>query len=329
MRTVLRWVQPILAGAAAVSIVLLLSRQWQELQEYPWSLQPAWLAASAGLMLAAWAVEIQLWRMLLRTQGGVIPWLASARIWFLAAVVRYVPGNIWQPLSLTLYGQQMGVRPEVTLTSIVLYQVVILLAAAPLAGLYFAATGNWGLLTAVVGDFASALIALVVLPVIVFVARPNLLAQILNWLLRRIGRPVLSTGLSRGRLLVALLIAAIDWLIWGAAFAALTFGIAAYSPGEMATLAPHLIVAYAIAYCIGFLSFITPSGFGVREGALYVLLATVMPGSVVTVSALAMRMWTILGEVILATIAALGPWGRSVPNEFAASPAALEEEPGA
>ena len=68
-------------------------------------------------------------------------------------------------------------------------------------------------------------------------------------------------------------------------------------------LAPHLIAAYAIAYSVGFLSIITPSGFGVREGALYLLLVTVMDPAVVTVAALAMRFWTMIGEVTMAILA--------------------------
>ena len=51
--------------------------------------------------------------------------------------MRYVPGNIWQPLSLTLYSRRYGVPAEATVTSIALYQVMILLAAAPLAAIYF------------------------------------------------------------------------------------------------------------------------------------------------------------------------------------------------
>jgi uncharacterized membrane protein YbhN (UPF0104 family) len=127
----------------------------------------------------------------------------------------------------------------------------------------------------------------------------------LNWLLVRFGRPGVESGVGRRRLAWMLAVAAFDWLLWGSTFAALTFGVSAFAGAQMAALAPHLIVAYAIAYCVGFLSFITPSGFGVREGALYVLLATIMDPAVVTVAALAMRLWTMVGEVVMALVATL------------------------
>jgi uncharacterized membrane protein YbhN (UPF0104 family) len=101
-------------------------------------------------------------------------------------------------------------------------------------------------------------------------------------------------------LLLLLLIAMLDWLLWGAAFAALAFAVTAFAPDEMRALLPHLVAAYSVAYTIGFLSIVTPSGLGVREGAFYLILAPVMGGGVVTVTALAMRLWTTLGELVAA-----------------------------
>ncbi len=291
--------------AASIFIGVWLAAEWPALRAYQWHVSGGWLALSALFMLASWAVEIALWRLLLATMGGRIGYSRAARIWFKSAVVRYVPGNVWQPLSMTLQAQQQGVRPEVTVTSVALYQGIILLAAAPIAAVYFWVTGNWGLLTDFVGNAGWLLILLVMLPVALFLAWPNLLIVLLNWLLVRVGRPAVEAGLSRMRLAQFLGIAAFDWLLWGATFATLTFGVAALTRAEMAALAPHLIVAYAIAYCVGFLSFITPSGFGVREGALYLLLASVMDPAVVTVAALAMRLWTMAGEVIMALLATL------------------------
>ena len=324
MRQALRGVQPLMMAAAAIFIGVWLAGQWPSLRVHTWRLSAGWLLLSALCMLASWGVEIALWRALAATLGGRIAYLPAARIWFKSAIVRYVPGNIWQPLSMTLQAQQHGVRPEATVTSVALYQGIILMAAAPIAALYFWTTGNWGLLTTFVGSYGWLLILLVLAPVALFLASPNLLIVSLNWLLARVRRPPVQAGLGRSVLALLLVVAAFDWLLWGATFAALTFGVATFSGAEMAALAPHLIVAYAIAYCVGFLSFITPSGFGVREGALYVLLATVMDPAVVTVAALAMRVWTMAGEVLMATLAALTEprRGRWVEGDAAAPVAA-------
>lgn len=295
-----RRLQPVFVVLALVFIAFLLRSQWEELQSHPWQLNLAWLAGSALFLLLAWAVEIALWRHLLLLLGGRLPYAPAVRIWFLSAIVRYIPGNIWQPLSMTLLCQRRGISPEATLTSVVLYQVLIILAVAPLAAVYFWFTGNWGLLTDLLSQATPWLIAGGLLPVVVFLARPGWLIDMINWGLHRLHRPVLASGLSRGQLVWVLIMAMADWLLWGVSFATLAFALNIYSPAEMWALAPHLVAAYPVAYAIGFISFITPSGLGVREGAFYVLLAPLLGGGAVTAIALAMRIWTTAGELLAA-----------------------------
>jgi len=297
--------QPLFLLLALIFIIVLLRNQWDALRAYPWQLHGGWLALSALFMLASWGMEVTIWQRLLRLVGGWLPFGSAVRIWFLSAVVRYIPGNIWQPLSMTLYCQRHGIRPEASFTSAALYQIVNLLAATPIAAIYFWGSDNWGLLTDVLSGFTSWLIGLGLLPVVIFLAKPGWLIDVINWLLYKIGRQALATRLSSLDLLVLLLLGAFNWLLWGAAFATLTFALGDYTGVQLLDLTPHLVAVYAIAYAIGFVSFITPSGFGVREGAFYLLLVPLLDGGVVTVAALAMRFWTMAGEVILAGLSAL------------------------
>jgi uncharacterized membrane protein YbhN (UPF0104 family) len=131
------------------------------------------------------------------------------------------------------------------------------------------------------------------------------LVDVVNWVLVRLKRTPLATAISRPLALSVLLLAMLDWLLWGMSFALLTFALEDYSAGEMLRLLPHLIAAYAIAYTIGLVSLITPSGLGVREGAFYLLLAPLLGGPAITVSALAMRVWTTLGELAAAGVSLL------------------------
>lgn len=309
MRT-LRRLQPVFMVLALLFVAGLLRSQWDQLQNYQWRLSPGWLVVSGLLLLASWAMEVGIWRSLLALVGGPMDYGPALRIWFLSAVMRYIPGNIWQPLSMTVRCQGWGVRPEATLTSVALYQAIILLAVAPITALYIAVSGETGL--GLLGDFlrgtAPWLVAATLIPVVAFLVRPQWLMALINWGLHKIGREMLDARLTSRRLLALLGVAAVNWLLWGASFAALTFGLSQYSPAQMGELLPFLVLSYPIAYAIGFLSFITPSGFGVREGAFYLLLAPLMGGGVVTVAALAMRVWTTIGELIMAGISAI--WER-------------------
>jgi glycosyltransferase 2 family protein len=305
-RRVLRWAQPLLLVAALISVFVIIASQWDILRSYPWQLNPSWMVVACLMLLVTWAVEIGIWLNLLRHLGGALAYGAAVRIWFLSAIVRYVPGNIWQPLSMAVYCQRLGIRPEITVTSILFYQVIILLAACPIAAVYFSASGNLGLLTGLFHGLTTAFAAALIVPLLVFFLRPELLTAFLNWLLVKLRRPALSARLSRPRLLLVLAAAFADWLLWGLTFAALVFAIGGFDPRTMLTLTPHLVASFPIAYAVGFLSLITPSGFGVREGAFVVLLAPLLNVAIVTVLALAMRFFTTLGELFMAGVSLIG-----------------------
>jgi uncharacterized membrane protein YbhN (UPF0104 family) len=135
--------------------------------------------------------------------------------------------------------------------------------------------------------------------------RPAVLLDLVNWALVKFKRLPLTADITRPLAIWVLLLAVLDWLLWGLSFALLTFSLQDYSTAEMLYLLPHLVASYAIAYAIGFISLLTPSGLGVREGAFYVLLAPLLGGGVVTISALAMRIWTTLGELAAAGVSIL------------------------
>jgi glycosyltransferase 2 family protein len=297
---IIQRLQPLFLALALLFIILLLRSQWAELSQHPWQLNPFWLFASAVFLLASWALEIQIWRHLLSVVGAQLPYLPAVRIWFLSAILRYVPGNIWQPLAMTLQCQRRGIAPEATLTSVAFYQILVLLAALPIAALYFGMTGNWGLLTGLLQAWTPWLVAAGLAPVVAFVVRPSWLIDVVNWLLARLKRPPLTAGLTQANAAWVLLLGIVDWLLWGACFATLTFALQDYTVAEMVSLTPHLVAGYAIAYAIGFLSLLTPSGLGVREGVLYVLLAPMLGGGLVTVAAIAMRLWITVGELLAA-----------------------------
>jgi len=300
-----RWfdrLQPLFLLLALSFVGLLLRSQWPTLQAYPWRFNGGWLALSALLMLASWALEVRIWHRLLRLVDGIVPYGAALRMWFLAALVRYIPGNVWQPLSLTLYCQRWGVRPEATLTSVALYQVVILLAVVPIALIYFGLTGNWGLFTGHIQGLAPWLLSVAALPLLIFLTRPGWLIALMNWLLRKVGRPPIEARLRTPQLLWLLALAMINWLLWGASFATLALALGRPETVGLGQFSFTLIAVYAVAYAIGLLSLLTPSGFGVREGTFYLLLTPLLDGGYVTAIALAMRLWNILGEVIMALL---------------------------
>lgn len=309
LRRLARWLQFAILLIALLLIGGYLSSQWPTLRTYPWRIHAGWLGLAVLFTLGAWVVEIELWRQLLsRLHHTQLPFFAAIRIWFLSALMRYVPGNIWQPISLALYSSRRGIPAEATMTSLALFQVIVLLATVPIVTVFVLLDNNQSLFSRTLNDTLGAaapwLLAAIVLPSLVLLWRPDWLVALLNWALTRVGRPPLHAQLRRRGLIGLTLLGIADWIIWGAAFAAFAYGVAGSGVGLDPAITGSLVASYSIAYTIGFLALITPSGFGVREGAFLLLLAPRIDPAVIAVLALAMRVWTTVGELLLALISA-------------------------
>lgn len=313
--------QPIILTLALALVVWVLYQQWPTLRDYPWRLDLGWLLAAVLLTLTAWFMEIVLWVQLIHHLGKQrLDLLSACRIWFLSAVVRYIPGNIWQPLSLTLYTHRRGIPVETTLTSLLLFQVLVLITTLPIA-LFFAL---WDVDTSLLGNFMGPvtywLVGALLAGALALLIQPAWLMQLIGLILHRMGRQPLEARLNRGVLWALTAFTTAHWLVWGAAFAAFTYAFVGDGIVNRGAVAPYLIASFSIAYAIGFLSFITPSGFGIREGAFYLLLVPRLDGAVVTVIALGMRAWTTAGELLLALGSA--PFVHNLPTRSEQAPVA-------
>ena len=75
---IVRKLQPLFVVLALLLVLFLVRSQWDELRSHHWQLNPWWLFVSGLWLVAAWAVEIQILRRLLRQGGGVLPYGQAA-----------------------------------------------------------------------------------------------------------------------------------------------------------------------------------------------------------------------------------------------------------
>ncbi len=275
-------------------MVALVSSQWQALRAIQWQFRPGWLLPSFALLALGMLVELSIWRFLLSSLGGKLRWRRAAQTWFLSNIVRFIPGNIWQILGMAELAADDGVSRLTTFTSIVLHQVLSIAAGATLAALYFAVAGQ------------SAWLAMIrpllwLIPLGLLLCHPRILQALLNRLLALLRRPPIEITLTGRQLAAALLGYGAAWLLTGAGFALLAASITPVTLQQGIAL----IAVWAAAYVIGYLTLITPSGLGVREGVMILLLAPLFPAPIPTVIALSARLWAITVEVVGAAIAFL------------------------
>ena len=87
-------------------------------------------------------------------------------------------------------------------------------------------------------------------------------------------------------------------LLWGLLGIAFFLFIKSLVPVDLSQFL-MLTGIYAIAWGIGFLSFVTPGGLGVREGVLSLLLTIVLPPARAMLVALLSRLWTLSVELLV------------------------------
>ena len=275
-------------------LAALVQSQCATLRDYQWQIAPGWaLLALAGLELT-WLFELDTWRVILRSLGAGLAYRHAVPIWFLSNIVRYIPGNVWQFLGMAELAAERGAPRLVTLTSIVLHQAISTAVGLVLAAAYFAVAGQ--------GEWLDRLRPLLWLaPLGLLLLQPRLLERALNWAMARLRRPPIRVTLTWGQVWLLCLRYVIVWLAMGLSFAAF---VRALTPLDAAVW-PYLVAAWAAAYVIGYLSLLTPSGLGVREGVMTLLLATVLPGGVAAIVAIAARLWMVAGELLGAGVALL------------------------
>ncbi len=287
-----RWLRIAFLAAGLAFMAVVLRGRWAEVRHYRFLLRPGFLAASAAVLLSAMLLEVALWRRLLGLLGYTLAPKRAAGIWFLSNLVRYVPGNIWQFLGMMELGAASQVPRRVMLAGIILHQGFSNLAGIVIGAYAVVRLGSLPSLSPITAGLAM-LFGLAALS-------PPVVRRGIRLLLRVSG-DLPSSGLSYRAALLLGLGYCLYWLVIGTAFWLLARGIGA----APASAALTWVSAFAAAYVIGYLSLLTPSGLGVREGTLALLLTTAAGPGPAAVAAVVARLWLVVGELGATLVAAL------------------------
>jgi uncharacterized membrane protein YbhN (UPF0104 family) len=293
-----RWLTGAVVAVVAICVALALRSQWRVIAKADWQLEPERFTLATVLLAVSFAIVAWLWGVALRGVAGV-PVRRGMRIWFLANLARYVPGSVWSILGAVELARREGAPRRSAASVVALTQLlnvgVALLIGLPVIVAEFTRYGRPALagLAVIVAGLAALWLA----------RRP-----LIRLLRRRYPDLTWRDVFPSGRLAVGLTLGyAVYWIVAGLAFG--IFASAVHPPaGEHLVLA---VAAFSAAYAIGFLSLLTPSGLGVREGVLVAVLAGVMPAGVAAVVAVLARLWMmaveLLGAGVTLALAGRGP----------------------
>lgn len=262
-------------------MALQLRQSWQQLRGVDLHIIPIIIAMFLGIV--SLSMSAMLWHLTMRRMGAQIQLSAAMRVWFTSQIARYAPGNVWHFAGRAYLACQHGVDTQVTSVSMLLELLQTITAALVVAA---AALLVWRQQTLI-------LWLLLLVPLFACYLQPQLLQRALSWSLRRIGRQVTYFTLTSRDLLALLPGYCGAWMLYGCGLYALALAI---YPLPLTDL-PALSGSFAIAWMIGFLSVITPSGLGVREGVLGYLLGLFMPTHVALLLAVLARIWLTTAEL--------------------------------
>lgn len=262
--------------------------QLDELRRYPWQVEPAPFVGGALWGAVYFAGLALCWTLLLRTMGGAaraVPLAAGAHIWLSTMLARYVPGNVWHIVGRVALADRLGVSRGQVMASATVEQLLTLMGALALFGL---SLPLWR------GGAGPEAWLLLLVPAGLALLHPRALGAMMAWAALRLGRPELAWPYAYPTMLGMLGAYAVANLAAGAALYVIVGALAPVGPGQAAFLAG----VAALSWAVGYLSFLTPSGLGVREAALAALLAQAFPLPVALAASLAHRLALTLGEAI-------------------------------
>lgn len=274
----------ILTAAVCFFVARSLVLQWDSIKAFDWTLRPWWLLLSAVLMWLDFVLLFQLWRIVLRSISGHELRFASAyRILTLSNLGKYIPGKIWTITGMVYLVGLEGVPPKPALVSSALHQAFTLIPGAVFATSVLG-IGIWGDLSPVVVAAGMALGVLLLYPPI--------FRKLMNLGLRVFGREPIDFQLSFAKAFGLFWLYIAAWVLYGASFWCLNFGI-----GLPDSPFWPVSAAYCAAYIVGFVAIFAPGGLGVREGVLAVVLAPYLPTGLAAAVAVVSRFWMTLVEL--------------------------------
>jgi hypothetical protein len=270
---------------ALAFMMLVVFQEWDKLQETEWQFRTelfifATVGATAVYLLSGYG-----WHLCLNALGQRLPVSRSIRVWVLASLARYIPGGLWSLASRVALAKSEGV--DVPMATLSLYIETILLMASSLAiGSLALLSGAGTLLSPLVVMGLCGLFALLLHPRVLMLARrlPGRIGKMFS----QISPP------STNKILLLYGYYLLILFLFGMMFLGFVSSVHPVPVNNWVAVGASMPLAFFIGLAVLF----APSGFGVREPALYLLLLPVLsPGESLVVS-IASRLWTLLAEAI-------------------------------
>ncbi len=304
MRTRLRKWWPLLKALLAIAILLAIGRQFAHALQIPergfrpaladlWAriADPWWLVLSGGLYLLGLGLSAVYWFGLLRALNQHPTLFAAVRAHFIGQMGKYLPGKAW---ALVLRASEVR-GPKVNVGVAVMtsfYDVLTTMSAGAITAAVlfalqisdFSTPLDWSEFgrvlpsEAALGGAIDPKVMLLLSLLLLLAVGVPILPQVFNWISHRIALPFRDSDAAplpqvRARLLLwGLPLTAVSWFVMGMSLWAVLHATMRMPPAWSWQTLLDLTAFVALSYVGSFIIVVVPSGLGVREYLLLLLL---------------------------------------------------------
>ncbi len=295
-RHVIRWARWALIGMIILLWARALWSQWPAMRRLKWQAHEGWLLLALVVLLGQMVVLATAWWQVLRSMGENLTWQMASSIWLRAQLARYLPGGVWDIAARAAMSHAQAIALQTVGAAAVVeigFQVLT-------AGMFLLSVGFFFPNP----DFTPYIpwLSLALLGLSVGILSP-LLPRLLPHILSRIGHVPLTPHLPAWRRVLLFLMYSTAHGLQGAGFVFFAQGVGLMETNVLAwPTAALLLTTYIGAWVVGYISVFAPTGIGVREGVLVLLLAPYIPVSTAMAVALGYRVWLTMRDALAAVL---------------------------
>ena len=287
----------ITAGVVALILFFLirfLLSNWRQVASFDFTFTYSYLLLSFPVLFVFFFMRVYAWQAILKKMQIALPLSKCLRISFLSMMGKYLPGKVWTVLGKVYLSDKEGVPKAEGFTSVVIEIVLEIVASIFFFFFYLFSLMEEPLLSTKI----LYLLALILVGGLVFL-HPKGFYTVLNTLLRTLKKQTIPEAIKYRDILQIFVFYLVIVLVQGVAFY-LFVNALVHVPFQNLV---GLTACFAVAGALGTLSFFAPSGLGVREGILALLLSTYIISPVAVLISLLARIWVTLAEVTCALCA--------------------------
>ncbi len=268
-------------------LVSSLANNWSKIPFSSLRFEPASLIISYFLLLVNFVLFVLGWQQIILKLGGDISFRKA--FWVLAAsqTAKYVPGGIWFALGRIQMGKSPATRSEIIAVSLIIETALTMLVGIILFGVgVVVSRAQTGV------NIVFLLLALVIFALLMY---PSVITTLLNAALKISKRSPVVITISYPSILG---ISTYFFGLWAFQILGFYFLINAICPLTI-SLIFRLTAVYTLSWMAGFLVLLAPSGLGVREGVMTLMLSPVLPAPLAVAISLISRGWITIFEIIV------------------------------